>query len=602
MVAVKFDFASLKTLKSALAGRAANHVPTMNHYASGDGAGFWHQPSKRGEASRSSTATCVTSLVRAGKWLSKGRQWGGARSTAEKLLVRPWESADLKRNNPFTLSFIAEGVLDIGLAENYPAKTSNEEIIKTKIIPLLIKHILSSKSRLSARGGVSIDPYPPSAYLAQLAFRVVRRCVDESTLRTIVGPVRLWARAEMNRQIALISTNSRIADPMQLAYAVIVSTEAAKDENLSPEEKRLTRHSLQIFFSKQQPDGSWPPSQPIFHYPTVGNAHCFTYELLTQLLNCSQLQDELLEYLPNFELSTAQLDHTSYDLGRSKLGSAVGWASGHHPQIEGPESWSTACVYDFVYSLDRLVAEAIRRALFSEFASIYTPPEKDYRPGEPETFAESFLDAPLQVDGTTGSLRDTLRDRFVIPISRGVRDVASGRPLPGATPMSAILFGPPGTSKTKLATLIAKFLGWPLLSVDPSYLVQDGMEHLYTRANHLFSMLAATEQVVVLLDEFDEMGRDREGEKEMLPRLITTSMLPKLADINEQRKIVFLLATNFVGDFDTAFSRPGRFDMRLQVMPPKVSEKINHAGWEVLKAALDGLREGKRSAEDFLPI
>lgn len=74
--------------------------------------------------------------------------------------------------------------------------------------------------------------------------------------------------------------------------------------------------------------------------------------------------------------------------------------------------------------------------------------------------------------------------------------------------MSAILFGPPGTSKTQLAKHISTFLGWPLLSVDPSYLVQDGLDNLYARANHLFSMFAMVEEIVVFLDEFDEMGRD----------------------------------------------------------------------------------------------
>ena len=502
---------------------------------------------------------------------------------------RPWTSAGLKRNNPFSLSFIAEGVLDLGLAEDYPDKETHEKTIKTEIVPLLLRHIKRPHALLAAAGGVSIDPCPPSAYLTQLAFRVLRRCHEE--YGEIVGPIRAWARAEMNRQVALISTNSRIADPMQLAYAVIVATEAVKDEQLSPEEKRLVRHSLRIFFQSQQVDGSWPPSQPIFHYPRVGNAQCFSYELLTQLLNCEPLQDELLEYLPQFELATAQLSHTSYDLGRSGIGAAVGWASGHHPQIAGPESWSTACVYDFVHSLDRLVAEAIRRSLFSEFRLTYTSPEKNHGQKDLNSFASDFLDAPLKVDGKTKSLRETLKERFVIPISLGIPDISKGGRLPQLTPMSAILFGPPGTSKTQLAKLIAKYLGWPLLTVDPSYLVQDGMEQLYTRANHLFSMLAATEQIVVLLDEFDEMGKSREEAKDMLSRLITTSMLPKLAAINEQRKIVFLLATNFVANFDTAFSRPGRFDMIVQVMPPTTESKLNRPGLEILRRSARSISE-----------
>ena len=109
-------------------------------------------------------------------------------------------------------------------------------------------------------------------------------------------------------------------------------------------------------------------------------------------------------------------------------------------------------------------------------------------------------------------------------------------------------------------------------------------------ANRLFSMLTVTEQIVVLLDEFDEMGRDRTRNREVLSRFITTAMLPKLAKINEERKIVFLLATNYISGFDAAFSRGGRFDMLVQVMPPNLKAKA--ARWPLLGEALDKIGEG----------
>jgi len=94
-------------------------------------------------------------------------------------------------------------------------------------------------------------------------------------------------------------------------------------------------------------------------------------------------------------------------------------------------------------------------------------------------------------------------------------------------------------------------------------------------------MLTASEQIIVLLDEFDEMGRDRTRNQALLSRFITTAMLPKLAQINGERKIVFLLATNYISGFDAAFSRGGRFDMLVQIMPPNLKSKYKH--WPVLK-------------------
>jgi hypothetical protein len=599
-----FDFGALEALRNYLVSIRQNHVPTMNHYASGDGHGFWHQPSKRGHASLSSTATCVSSLARAGLWTHEDRTWGAAASVAVRLLRKPWESAGLDENNPFSLSFIAEGVLDLIEAEPYPDSTRDKRVVTDEIVPILIKEVESSTAPFAMAGSVGIKPYPPSAYLTQLAFRVLKRCLPSAgQTDQLVRSMRVWARSEIHRQVALISTKSRIADPLQLAYAIILATSASVDEQTSPEEKALVRHALNIFFDAQQVDGGWPPSQPLFHYPDVGNAQCFDYELLTQLLSCEPLKDELLQYLPKLELAALQLQHTSFELGFSSKGAAVGWASGHHPQIEGPESWSTACVYDFVHALDRLVAEAVRRALFGELRSIYSAPERSNQVvRKPEDFAPKFLDANLNVGSDTLGLKETLRDFFVVPIEREKWRVANGGKLPLTTPMSAILFGPPGTSKTQLAKLISKFLGWPLLSVDPSYLVQDGLDHLYARANRLFSMLAMAEQIVVILDEFDEMGRERAQNSDLLSRFITTSMLPKLAAINDERKIVFLLATNYVSNFDAAFSRGGRFDMLVQIMPPTAEAKLSNPEWSpTLNAALEKLKSKKRAeAEECL--
>jgi len=564
----------------------------MNHYVSQDGKGFFHQPSKRETASLSSTATCVTSLVRAGLWKSPDRTWGSAEAISTRLLKRPWKSAGLSRNNPFGLSFIAEGVLDVSSAEDYPSKAKHLKVVYKKILPLLHDHLMSETSRFAVPGSVGIDPYPPSAYLTHIVFRVLKRCEANAPIPADVATaVEAWTISEIHRQIALIATASRIADPLQLGYAIVLSLAASADEEKSPEDKALISAALKLFFDQQGDDGTWKLSQPLFHYPDVGNAHCFDYELLTQLISCEPLQEELIPYLHRLERSVEHLNATSFDLGMKKGGLAMGWASGHHPQIAGPESWSTACAYDFVHALDRLVAEATRRALFREVGGVYAPPQRRINPNK-LVFAEGFLDAPLTAGTSTLSLVETLRDRFVLPIGGEAKLISNGGRLSEKTPMSAMLFGPPGTSKTELAKHIAIFLGWPLLSVDPSYLIEDGIDHLHTRANKLFQMLEMAEEVVVLLDEFDEMGRNRAGNNDMLSRFITTSMLPKLAAINKERRIVFLLATNFVEDFDSAFSRGGRFDMIVQIMPPTIDAKLDAGKWSPhLRAAFETIHE-----------
>ena len=153
------------------------------------------------------------------------------------------------------------------------------------------------------------------------------------------------------------------------------------------------------------------------------------------------------------------------------------------------------------------------------------------------------------------------------------------------TLVSGIFFGPPGTSKTDLAKHISNYLGWPLHTVDPAYFMRDGLDKIQIQADRLFEMLNEAERVVVLLDEFDEMVRDRTNSSEVLSRFLTTAMLPKLARIKKSNRIVFLVVTNHIDEFDLAVRRPGRFDMILQIMPPTTTAKL--AKWFRVAVALD---------------
>jgi hypothetical protein len=404
---------------------------------------------------------------------------------------------------------------------------------------------------------------------------ILRRCLES---KSELGEIARWAWHEIDHQFALTAANSKTADFFQLAYAIILVASLVPQDILSPDHNLILQTALRLLFDNLK-DGSWPRSQPLFHYPEAGSAYCYEYEMLTQLLSQPTLKERLLEYLPNLAVLPTFLESSAFRLPDG----GSGWSSGHHSQFNGPESWSTASVFHFVHALDRLVAEAIRRSIFDylRVIPVFTAPARR----SDSEFAPDFLDCALVTEGEVRSLKQILLERFLQPLEAELDEVARGRQFSRGTPTAAILFGPPGTSKTELAGQVARFLGWELVTIDPSHFVSRGLDRIPAEADQIFGMLAAAERLVVLMDEFDEMVRERGQATELLSRFLTTSMLPKLARIQKRKRLVFLVATNHIDQFDVAINRPGRFDMIVQVMPPRAAAKLE---WDRRRHEGDG--------------
>ncbi len=479
-------------------------------------------------------------------------------------------SAGLADNNPFTVAWILEAVTALLQKHSDPLDAADTARLAD------MERVLQAAVN-NGDGSVAIHPYPPSAYLTQLVVRALRNRngLDDDLAKM----VRLWSWKELTYQLALIHAKSKTADAFAVAYLLMLVSAVTPRSRTTPEQTRIQRDGLETFFRCQLPDGTWPLSRPLFHYEKFGNAYCYEYEMLTQLVQERELEELLLEYLPNLSSAAQAISHSVYRLEDG----VRAWTSGHHPQLEGPESWATASVYHFTHGLDRLLAEDVRRELFRYLEVPFPRPSV---PGRTKSdFAKEFLDSIVQVRGTPHGLKDFLWDNFVARLAAEAQEVAEGGTFHKGTPRSAIFFGPPGTSKTELAKAIAKYLGWPHVAIDPSYLLRHGMEGIQAEANAIFRMLEETERVVVLFDEFDELVRERGSvNAEPFSRLLTTAMLPKLASIYKRATLVFIIATNNIGDFDLAIRRHGRFDRVVQIMPPTYEAKIGKKDWGPTKA------------------
>ena len=75
-------------------------------------------------------------------------------------------------------------------------------------------------------------------------------------------------------------------------------------------------------------------------------------------------------------------------------------------------------------------------------------------------------------------------------------------------PKAIVLFGPPGTGKTTFAKGIASRLGWPFVEIEPSELVDEGIDN-EARLAQAFERLLELPSAVVFVDEVEDLALDR---------------------------------------------------------------------------------------------
>ena len=146
---------------------------------------------------------------------------------------------------------------------------------------------------------------------------------------------------------------------------------------------------------------------------------------------------------------------------------------------------------------------------------------------------------------------------------------------------SMILYGPPGSAKTSLAKQIAYDLQWPFLEIGSRTFLREGSDRIDAEADRVFRHCGFLRDVVILFDELEELILDRDTkETDKASRLLTTSMLPRIQELRDQRSAVFVFATNRLKSLDIAATRLGRFDIIKYVAYPDQNAKKRLLGNE----------------------
>ncbi|AVW01383.1 ATP-binding protein [Lactiplantibacillus plantarum] len=135
----------------------------------------------------------------------------------------------------------------------------------------------------------------------------------------------------------------------------------------------------------------------------------------------------------------------------------------------------------------------------------------------------------------------------------------------GLNPITKVLFsGPSGTGKSSAAEVIATELELPLYRVNTAQLLSSYLGDTSKNVEAIITYVR-THQVVLLLDEFDSIGGNRNDATDVgeMRRIVNT--LLQALDAWEDRGI-FIATTNRLQDIDDALLR--RFDLNIRFSNP----------------------------------
>ncbi len=153
-----------------------------------------------------------------------------------------------------------------------------------------------------------------------------------------------------------------------------------------------------------------------------------------------------------------------------------------------------------------------------------------------------------------------------------LREPQKFQKLGGRIPKGVLLIGPPGTGKTLLARAIAGEASVPFFSISGSDFVEMFVGVGASRVRDLFEQGKKNAPCIIFIDEIDAVGRHRGaglggGHDEREQTL--NQLLVEMDGFESNEGVILVAATNRPDVLDPALLRPGRFDRRVVVGPPR---------------------------------
>ena len=165
----------------------------------------------------------------------------------------------------------------------------------------------------------------------------------------------------------------------------------------------------------------------------------------------------------------------------------------------------------------------------------------------------------------------------LMDIKSYLKDPKGFTALGARPPKGVLLSGPPGTGKTRLAKALAGECNVHFIPATGGDFTAMFMGLGAMRVKALFRKARKNAPCIVFIDEMDGVGRrtntETGGTSEAEGNRIINQILTELDGFNSSSGVIVVGATNFPDAVDSALVREGRFDRKIQLSLPDVSDR-----------------------------